>query len=161
MPRSPLVGHNTAIAHRGRAFHVQTEDSGLGHPHVITHVFADGGRIVATQRTDYGEIVDTDDCAATVRALIRAQHDHMSRRLRDGGFDVAIDDASRPIVEAALALTNVVSQSGPAPPPIAPSPPSPPRRRTSDALSRIDPMSASLDEIILADLAALAPTDEH
>ena len=46
--RAPLLGYNTNVRHKGKLFHIQTEDSGIGHPHIITHLFADGGRIVAS-----------------------------------------------------------------------------------------------------------------
>ena len=43
---SPLLGYNNNVRHKGRVFHIQTEDSGVNHPHIITHLFADGGRIL-------------------------------------------------------------------------------------------------------------------
>jgi hypothetical protein len=49
-------------------FHIQTEDSGIRHPHVITHLFADGGRILKTTKTSYAEHIGqerlSDDGAA-------------------------------------------------------------------------------------------------
>ena len=44
---SPLPGYNTNVRHKGKLYHIQTEDSGINHPHIITHLFADGGRISA------------------------------------------------------------------------------------------------------------------
>ncbi len=41
---SPLLGYNTNVRHKGRVFHIQTEDSGVLKPLVISHLFADGGR---------------------------------------------------------------------------------------------------------------------
>ena len=43
---SPQLGFNNNVRHKGRVFHIQTEDSGIKHPHIITHLFADGGRIL-------------------------------------------------------------------------------------------------------------------
>ena len=37
--QSPLLGFNNNVRHKGRLFHIQTEDSGVRHPHVITHLF--------------------------------------------------------------------------------------------------------------------------
>ena len=54
---SPLLGFNNNVRHKGRVFHIQTEDSGIRHPHIITHLFADGGRILKTTKTSYAEHV--------------------------------------------------------------------------------------------------------
>ena len=38
---------------RDQVFHVQTEDSGLDKPHIITHLFADGGRVIKSHKRSY------------------------------------------------------------------------------------------------------------
>src|SRR5437879_2317147 len=40
------VGFNNNLKYKEHEFHVQTEDSGLRLPHIITHLFADGGRVI-------------------------------------------------------------------------------------------------------------------
>ena len=40
--QSPQLGYNHNIPHRGRLYHVQTEDSGVEKAHIFTHVFYDG-----------------------------------------------------------------------------------------------------------------------
>jgi len=55
---APLVGYNTGVQHKDRTYHIQTEDVGANHSHVVTHLFADGGRIVATRKTSYARYVD-------------------------------------------------------------------------------------------------------
>jgi hypothetical protein len=70
---------------------VQTEDSGLGNPHVITHVFADGGRIIKSHKRSYADAVARDDVVAHVRALMKGQHMEMVHMLRDGRFDPIIE----------------------------------------------------------------------
>ena len=84
---SPLLGYNTNVRHRGKLFHIQTEDSGVRHPHVITHLFADGGRIIASQKTSYAEIVGAPDLNDQVKSLMREQHKAMFIALRDGHYD--------------------------------------------------------------------------
>lgn len=84
---SPLVGYNTNVRHHGKVFHIQTEDSGLTHGHIFTHLFADGGRIVATRKTTYAEHVGTDRYPGIVKRLMQAQHKAMFIALRDGLFD--------------------------------------------------------------------------
>lgn len=88
---SPLLGFNSNVKHRGRAFHIQTEDSGVKHPHVITHLFADGGRILKSLKTSYAEKLDSESLAEHVRELMKRQHKAMFLALRDGQFDGAID----------------------------------------------------------------------
>jgi hypothetical protein len=48
--QSPQLGYNHNIPHRGRLYHVQTEDSGVARAHIFTHVFYDG-TIVASNRS--------------------------------------------------------------------------------------------------------------
>jgi len=84
---SPLVGYNTNVRHHGKVFHIQTEDSGLAHGHIFTHLFADGGRIVATKKTTYAQYIGTDRYPTVVKKLMQAQHKAMFIALRDGLFD--------------------------------------------------------------------------
>jgi hypothetical protein len=73
------------------SFHIQTEDSGLVRPHIITHLFADGGRVIKTLRVDYSEHVGRPDCRATVQRMMRDQHKAMAYDLRQGRIDAIID----------------------------------------------------------------------
>ena len=57
----PVLGFNNNVRHRGRIFHIQTEDSGVKFARIVTHLFADGGRIIKTARTDYGEHLEQGD----------------------------------------------------------------------------------------------------
>ncbi|MCW5801677.1 MAG: hypothetical protein KIT31_04770 [Deltaproteobacteria bacterium] len=141
---SPLVGFNTSVAHRAATFHIQTEDSGVGHPHVTTHLFADGGRIIATRRTSYAEHVDTPAYPDAVRELIRAQHKAMYLALRRGELDHLLGDVAPD-----------ASQAAPPPAPVAPAPPPPPPTRKPTRLATIQYGGAetSLVEIILYQVA--------
>lgn len=94
VPPSPLVGFNNNVKHRGHVFHIQTEDSGVKHPHVITHLFADGGRIVKSQRTDYTEFLEEPELAIRLRVLMREQHKAMYIALRSGELDRLLADLS-------------------------------------------------------------------
>ena len=90
-PISPLLGFNNNVKHKGRLFHVQTEDSGVKHPHILTHLFADGGRIVHSSRTDYTEHIDSDDLTKIVRRMMKDQHKAMFIALRDGSLDDLVE----------------------------------------------------------------------
>lgn len=83
-----IPGLNTDVRHKGKTFHIQTEDSGPENPVLITHVFL-GGTILGTQRQNYG-----DDTAETeVHDRMRTQHRAMYHALLEGRFD---DAARRP-----------------------------------------------------------------
>jgi len=86
-PVRAQVGFNSNLRHAGHVFHVQTEDSGLERPHVITHLFADGGRIVVSHKRSYAEDVHLEDVTTRVRLLMKAQHAEMQALLRAGAFD--------------------------------------------------------------------------
>lgn len=84
---SPLVGYNTNVRHKGKLYHIQTEDSGVNHPHVITHLFADGGRIIASRKTGYAEHLGAKDLQTVVKKLMQDQHKSMFIELRDCVYD--------------------------------------------------------------------------
>ncbi len=87
----PLLGFNNNVRHRGRIFHIQTEDSGVKNPRIVTHLFADGGRIIKTTRTEYAEHVSRTDMQAFVRSLMKEQHKQMFTALRLGELDVLLE----------------------------------------------------------------------
>jgi hypothetical protein len=84
------VGFNNNVKYGGNVFHIQTEDSGLDRPHIITHLFADGGRIIKSNKRSYADEVKRDDIAAYVRQLMKGQHMEMAIFLREGKFDEVI-----------------------------------------------------------------------
>ncbi len=81
-----LTGFNHNINFRGKVYHVQTEDSGVSNPHIITHLFV-GGNIVASKRTSYADIVNAEHLPDIVRELMEGQHKEMLRNLMSGAFD--------------------------------------------------------------------------
>ena len=99
----PVLGFNNNVRHRGRVFHIQTEDSGAKSPRIVTHLFADGGRIIKTARIDYSEHVGGVDLAQTVRQLMKAQHKAMFSVLKSGELDALLESACGPLPLAAPA----------------------------------------------------------
>ncbi len=89
--RRAQMGFNNNIRFKERVFHVQTEDSGLDQPHVVTHLFADGGRIIKSHKRSYGQHVTRPDVTEYVRSLMKAQHLEMVLALREGRFDEVIE----------------------------------------------------------------------
>jgi hypothetical protein len=96
----PLLGFNNNVRHRGRIFHIQTEDSGVKFPRIVTHLFADGGRIVKTTRTDYSEHLEKADMAAVVRGMMKEQHKGMFAALRAGEMDPLLENVCGPLEPA-------------------------------------------------------------
>lgn len=89
--RRAQVGFNNNVKYKGLVFHIQTEDSGLDKPHIITHLFADGGRVIKSHKRSYASSVARDDVAPFVRALMKGQHMEMAIFLRTGRFDPVIE----------------------------------------------------------------------
>ena len=81
-----IPGFNHNIKHKGRVYHIQTEDSGPKNPHVITHVFV-GGNIIASKKTSYADIVNGADWEKAVRSMMEEQHKQMLRNLVNGMYD--------------------------------------------------------------------------
>ncbi|HVU03420.1 MAG TPA: hypothetical protein VHE30_16785 [Polyangiaceae bacterium] len=118
-PPSPLLGFNNNVKHQGRIFHVQTEDSGVMKPHILTHLFADGGRIIKSTRTDYSEHVGRSDMGTVVRRLMKEQHKAMFIALRDGQLDARIVEVLGPSPESGEAPTEAPRKSKTPPAPAA------------------------------------------
>jgi hypothetical protein len=85
------VGFNNNVKYKNQTFHIQTEDSGLDKPHIITHLFADGGRVIKSHKRSYAEHVKRDDVAPYVRQLMKGQQLEMALALREGKFDPIIE----------------------------------------------------------------------
>jgi hypothetical protein len=85
-----LSGFNTNIRHRGVLFHVQTEDSGVRNPHIITHLYHHG-TILSSEKSKYDDVLDSLDLEGEVKKRMEAQHKSMLKRLRAGAFDGLID----------------------------------------------------------------------
>lgn len=149
----PLFGYNSSVRRNGRSFHVQTEDSGVGHPHVITHVFVEGGRIVATRRTSYTEHTTSADCASYVRRLLVSQHRDALIALHEGRYDAeagADSVGDTEVARFALDLSAVAAS----PRTSAANDRGEPRVATRGLdLVGTDPMSETLDDIMLRDLS--------
>ncbi len=79
-------GFNHNIKYKGKTFHIQTEDSGLANPHIVTHAFI-GGVILDTVRQDYGDILGKEGWEDTRRDRMKAQHLEEIRKLFSGAFD--------------------------------------------------------------------------
>jgi hypothetical protein len=105
-----VVGYNHNIQYKGEVFHIQTEDSGINSPHIITLLYR-GGNIIASKKTSYADIVKMGNLNQVVEELMKEQHKDMLRRLKSAEFD------------AKLGLENVAD--APSAPAVASAPPPP------------------------------------
>ena len=80
------VGFNHNVMYKGKVFHIQTEDSGLNNPHIITLLFC-GGTIISSIKTSYADIIKVDNLEKVVEELMKDQHKDMLRNLKAGRFD--------------------------------------------------------------------------
>ncbi len=88
-----LPGLNTDMAHGDVGYHIQTEDLGARHPVILTLVYARGA-VVLRQQLDYGERLGEQPPAASIKALMEAQHQEILGRVANG--DVPSSPASHP-----------------------------------------------------------------
>jgi hypothetical protein len=85
-----ITGFNTNVRYGGRVFHVQTEDSGLKNPHVISHLYF-GGTVLQSEKRDYAQLLDQEgDLTPAIRSLMEEQHRKMLEGLKRGDFDGVI-----------------------------------------------------------------------
>jgi len=141
-----ITGFNTNVRHDGRLFHVQTEDSGKAHPHVISHVYY-GGTILASEKHEYEDLLGSSDVTESVRALMEGQHKAMVARLKQGALDA--------IIAERLTDPNDVTGSGvgdvprAAPVPVPASAPAAPPPASGRAFGEGIVSQKPLDEVIL------------
>ncbi|MBC7963957.1 MAG: hypothetical protein H7Y05_13565, partial [Steroidobacteraceae bacterium] len=81
-----VLGFNHNLMYKGEVFHVQTEDSGVANPHIITLLYR-GGVIICSKKTSYSDILRMDSLDVVVEELMKEQHKDMMRRLKAGEFD--------------------------------------------------------------------------
>jgi hypothetical protein len=112
-------GFNHNINHRGRVFHVQTEDSGVNNPTIVTLLYV-GGNILASKRTSYSELLTAENVPDLVRQRMEAQHKEMLRNLLAGKYDGAEAQAGRAYQPGQLAGAGAPGGDGPVSPGGAP-----------------------------------------
>ena len=159
-----VVGFNHNFSYKGQVYHVQTEDSGIKNPHIITLLYR-GGTILSSKKTSYADIIKIDNLEAVVEELMKSQHREMLRLLKNGDFDELLGlppttarASVPPVVAAATPLnTSPTAPHSPSPATVVPTtaiapvttPVNPPATKTAHP----PPPSLtkpSLDEIILS-----------
>ncbi|HEY6871362.1 MAG TPA: hypothetical protein VI298_01415 [Geobacteraceae bacterium] len=129
-----VVGFNHNVMYKGDVFHIQTEDSGMATPHIITLLYR-GGTILASKKTSYADIIKIENLDQVVEELMKEQHKEMLRNLKAGKFDERAFGSAHPPPQAECP-EETKPQAGP---------PHSPRQAPCEAAKP----SQSLDEVIL------------
>jgi hypothetical protein len=85
-----VVGFNHNFRYRGEVYHIQTEDSGVKSPNIVSLLYQ-GGTILASKKTSYADISKVDNLDKVVEELMKEQHKGMLRSLKSGEFDTVIE----------------------------------------------------------------------
>ena len=108
-----VVGFNHNFRYQGALYHVQTEDSGVRSPHIVTLLYT-GGSIITSKKTSYTHLLQSANLEKQVEEIMKAQHREMLRRLRDGELDELIGRATRAATAGAPATKAIASPPTPA-----------------------------------------------
>jgi hypothetical protein len=95
-----LIGYNTNITYKDKIYHIQTEDSGLKNPVIVTLLYSKGA-ILASKKTSYEHILDDPDFKEKVRRVMKAQHKIMIKELLAGKYtgEYTAEEVSEETVE--------------------------------------------------------------
>lgn len=121
-----VVGFNHNFRYKGEVYHIQTEDSGVKSPNIVTLLYQ-GGTILASKKTSYADITKVDNLEQVVEELMKEQHKNMLRSLKSGEFDSAIErfKAGKAVAPAAEQGQRIAES----PPAVAPQPSAPGNER--------------------------------
>lgn len=78
-------GFNTNVPFKGATYHVQTEDSGIENPVIVTLLYS-GGAIVASKKTSYSHLMADEGWRRKVPEMMRRQHRDMVGELLSGKY---------------------------------------------------------------------------
>jgi hypothetical protein len=105
------VGYNHNVKHKGKVYHIQTEDSGIPSAHVTTLLYC-GGTIVASKKTSYEDSKNEEDYASLLRELMQNQHRQMLIDLKNGVYDdpeqVELEEADDVIKEEERSILDAI-----------------------------------------------------
>lgn len=89
-----ISGFNTDVEFDGVVYHIQTEDKGLSTKKVISLVYV-GGTILASKRTTYEDIPESDLDEKVIAARVSKQHKLMCAAIKAGRIDELKEMTSR------------------------------------------------------------------
>ncbi len=146
-----LVGYNTNISYKGIVYHVQTEDSGLKNPHIITLLY-NKGTILSRKKLSYANIASAPDYKEKVREMMKDQHKAMIKELIAGKHtqdEAASQQTSEPAAEAVVPAPPVPPIAPAEPAPVQENPAPPAEEKPSEPEPDKKQITKSLDDILL------------
>jgi len=111
-----LPGYNHNVQYKGKIYHIQTEDSGVQNPHIITLLY-EGGNILGRKKTSYEDILKSEKLPLVVKEMMQEQHKSMLRDLKGGTFDGRIYGPPKEVAPEAAPGAPHPPQAAPPPPP--------------------------------------------
>jgi hypothetical protein len=81
-----ILGFNTEIESGGRVYHIQTSDKGSKNPVIETLIYQ-GGEILATRRTPYGDLIKRGYEEKKVIKLMEVQHRRSIFQVKKGTLE--------------------------------------------------------------------------
>ncbi len=93
-----ITGYNTEIKHRGKLFHVQTEDKGKRNPIIESLVYI-GGEIFDSVRSNYKKELEAGIDRDQILKLMETQHREVLGAIKGGKYDPKEKDGSKPVGE--------------------------------------------------------------
>lgn len=96
-----LSGFNSELRHRGRVYHVQTEDNGVNNPQVITLLYLKGA-IRASKKTSYRHLLEKKSFQKELLETMKSQHREIMKELLAGKYDLPRERPG-PVPETAAA----------------------------------------------------------
>jgi hypothetical protein len=85
-----LIGYNNDVQHRGKTFHVQTEDRGMQSKQIETQIFCSGA-ILDTRIVSYADLIEgvssIDERNKAIKTLMQNTHRELYKRMVAGEYD--------------------------------------------------------------------------
>ena len=85
-----ITGYNTDVRHVETVVHVQTEDKGRGNPYIESVVYV-AGRVVATKRSSYAQLLEGGKGDPEIAALMDHQHRTIVAVLNKDAFGYSVE----------------------------------------------------------------------
>ncbi len=106
-----FIGINTNIQHKGKTYHVQTEDGGLDQ-HTLTTILFINGVILSARKSHYLDIPKSDGFDETIKGMMQQQHKQMLRDLVSGKLDLKNADIQdqKPVLDEKPVVDSVAQK---------------------------------------------------
>ena len=107
-----IAGYNTNISYKGDTYHIQTEDSGIKNPVIVTLLYSKGA-ILTSKKTSYAHIVNDQDYKEKIKGLMKQQHKTMIKELLSGRYtgEYTPEEETKEPTEVAPDSKNQISES--------------------------------------------------